>query len=95
MEGARTARGGSHDPSDEETSTNTQIILDASMFSESQASATPRKCHAGLYSLGQNEFWLRNAEGNAYCIREVCVVGRVKMPLLAVGKLFRKGWTGA
>ena len=58
----------------------------------------PRLCDAQgnaipTHSLRQYEFWLRNAKGNAYCIREVCVVGRVKVPLLAVGKLFRKGWS--
>eukprot|EP00439_Symbiodinium_sp_Y106_P050192 s4190_g6.t1 len=39
------------------------------------------------------EFWLKDSEGKAFCIKEVCVVGRVKMPLLAVGKLFRHGWS--
>ncbi|CAE7930835.1 unnamed protein product, partial [Symbiodinium necroappetens] len=80
---------------------------DASMVPESlrELGATapsnvcpPRLCDAQgnaipTHSLRQYEFWLRNAEGNAYCIREVCVVGRVKVPLLAVGKLFRKGWS--
>ena len=99
---------GSRDPSDEETATNTQIILDtgadASMVPEimrelvaAVPSSSPRLCHAQgnavpTHSLRQKEFWLRDAEGNACCIREVCVVGRVKMPLLAVGKLFRNGW---
>ncbi|CAE7386146.1 unnamed protein product, partial [Symbiodinium microadriaticum] len=74
--GRGTAQG-SHDPSDEETAAQTQTILDT-------GNAIP------THSLRQYEFWLRNAKGNAYCIREVCVVGRVKVPLLAVEKLFRK-----
>ena len=108
--GGRGTAQGSHDPNDEETAANTQIILDtgadASMVPESlrelgaavpSSSCPPRLCDAQgnaipTHSLRQYEFWLRNAEGNAYCIREVCVVGRVKVPLLAVGKLFCKGW---
>ncbi|CAE7804553.1 unnamed protein product, partial [Symbiodinium sp. KB8] len=80
---------------------------DASMVPESlrelgaavpSSACPPRLCDAQgnaipTHSLRQYEFWLRNAKGNAYCIREVCVVGRVKVPLLAVGKLFRKGWS--
>ncbi|CAE7508211.1 unnamed protein product, partial [Symbiodinium sp. KB8] len=82
---------GSRDPSDEETATNTQIILDtgadASMVPEimrelvaAVPSSSPRLCHAQgnavpTHSLRQKEFWLRDAEGNACCIREVCVVG--------------------
>ena len=38
------------------------------------------------------EFWLKDRKGQHFLIREACVVGNVKVPLLAVGKLFRKGW---
>ena len=38
------------------------------------------------------EFWLRDRKGQYFVIREACVVGNVRVPLLAVGKLLRRGW---
>ena len=38
------------------------------------------------------EFLLQDTNGQQYLIRERCVVGPVRCPLLAVGKLLRKGW---
>ena len=46
------------------------------------ASSGVRKC----------EFMLEDEAGQRYLIRESCVVGPVRCPLLAVGKLLRKGW---
>ena len=38
------------------------------------------------------EFWLQDRKGQYFVIREACVVGNVRVPLLAVGKLLRRGW---
>ncbi|CAE7315730.1 unnamed protein product [Symbiodinium natans] len=38
------------------------------------------------------DFWFKSKDGQEFAVREQCVVGNVKQPLLAVGKLLRKGW---
>ena len=38
------------------------------------------------------DFWFEAADGKRFAVREQCVVGNVQVPLLAVGKLLRRGW---
>ena len=38
------------------------------------------------------DFWFKSKDGQEFAVREQCVVGNVKQPLLAVGKLLRRGW---
>ncbi|CAE7202129.1 unnamed protein product, partial [Symbiodinium necroappetens] len=54
--------------------------------------------HIASRGVRKCEFMLEDEAGQRYLIRESCVVGPVRCPLLAVGKLLRKGWqlkTGA
>ncbi|CAE7612443.1 unnamed protein product [Symbiodinium microadriaticum] len=38
------------------------------------------------------DFWFEAADGKHFAVPEQCVVGNVQVPLLAVGKLLRRGW---
>ncbi|CAE7914103.1 unnamed protein product, partial [Symbiodinium necroappetens] len=38
------------------------------------------------------DFWFEASDGKRFAVREQCVVGNVQVPLLAVGKLLRRGW---
>ncbi|CAE7908149.1 unnamed protein product, partial [Symbiodinium necroappetens] len=46
----------------------------------------------GTKGVKRYEFLLEDVAGKRYLIRENCVVGPVRCPLLAVGKLLRRGW---
>ena len=46
----------------------------------------------GTKGVKRYEFLLEDVAGKSYLIRENCVVGPVRCPLLAVGKLLRRGW---
>ncbi|CAE7796060.1 unnamed protein product [Symbiodinium sp. CCMP2592] len=43
-------------------------------------------------ALRRYAFELRDHRGQSFIIKETCVVGRVRVPLLAAGKLLKQGW---
>ncbi|CAE7840199.1 unnamed protein product [Symbiodinium sp. CCMP2592] len=64
---------------------------DASMVPEAMR-AMGEPLPGNAEALRRYAFELRDHRGQSFIIKETCVVGRVRVPLLAAGKLLKQGW---
>ncbi|CAE7197298.1 RE1 [Symbiodinium sp. CCMP2592] len=52
--------------------------------------AQGNRIHGGTHR--KFDYWFAAGDGRRFAVREQCVVGNVQVPLLAIGKLLRRGW---